>query len=107
MPPWTHLPHWKNEFNQTDEFNYEWSQFFDVNSLNHYIPVIELRQYIHNHPNSWKIDVVYYLQNYKQTLSDAEFKWIDKADIEPCHFISFYDKVTKFMNNSWYFCFFH
>ncbi len=95
LPPWSYLPHWKNEFYDKD-LPYNWSQFFDVNSLNHYIPVVELRQFIQKYPNDWKMDVVYYLQNYKQTLTNAEFMWIDKADIEPCHSISFYDKVVKF-----------
>ena len=38
LPPWPHLYHWKSQFDQT---NLPWGMFFDVSSLNKYVPSIE------------------------------------------------------------------
>ena len=91
LPPWVRLPHWNDE-----DGSYDWSQFFDVKSLNDYIPVVELRQFTQTNQKSGNmIDVVYHLQNYKQTLTDADFKWTEKANIDQCHNLNFYYKVRE------------
>ena len=38
LPPWPHLYHWKSQFDQN---NLPWGMFFDVSSLNEYVPSIE------------------------------------------------------------------
>ena len=38
LPPWPHLYHWKSQFDQN---NLPWGMFFDVASLNEYVPSIE------------------------------------------------------------------
>ena len=38
LPPWPHLYHWKSHFDQN---NLPWGMFFDVSSLNKYVPSIE------------------------------------------------------------------
>ena len=38
LPPWPHLYHWKSQFDQN---NLPWGMFFDVVSLNEYVPSIE------------------------------------------------------------------
>lgn len=38
LPPWPHLYHWKSQF---DQYNLPWGMFFDVSSLNEYVPSIE------------------------------------------------------------------
>ena len=44
----------------------------------------------------FKLDVVYYLQNYQSTLSDNEFKWIEKAELAlQCDQMNPYYKVNK------------
>ena len=43
LPPWPHLYHWKSSVPQNWM---PWGQFFDVDSLNEYVPSIELETYI-------------------------------------------------------------
>ena len=43
LPPWPHLHHWKTNYLQT---NLMWEKFFDLPSLNEYIPVIEFEEYL-------------------------------------------------------------
>lgn len=43
LPPWPHLYHWKSSFLQTD---IKWERFFDVPSLNEYVPSIEFQDYL-------------------------------------------------------------
>lgn len=38
LPQWPHLYHWKSQFDQN---NLPWGMFFDVSSLNEYVPSIE------------------------------------------------------------------
>ena len=43
LPPWPHLPHWSTEHHQE---NIKWEKFFDLPSLNEYVPVIEFDDYL-------------------------------------------------------------
>ena len=43
LPPWPHLYHWKSRFFQSD---IKWERFFDVASLNEYVPSIEFEEYL-------------------------------------------------------------
>ena len=44
LPPWPYLPHWKTSYVQ--ENNLKWEKFFDLPSLNEYVPVIEFDDYL-------------------------------------------------------------
>lgn len=44
MPPWPLLPHWKTT---RQVVNLKWELFFDLPSLNEYVPTIEFDDYIH------------------------------------------------------------
>ncbi|CAL2036393.1 unnamed protein product [Caenorhabditis brenneri] len=60
LPPWGRLHHWMRM-----EVALSWRLFFDVESLNRFIPVIEFEDYLdetENHP----IDQVIYLQHYEE-----------------------------------------
>lgn len=45
LPPWGRIWHW-----QTQELGYQvkipWSTFFDVESINRFVPVIELEEFL-------------------------------------------------------------
>ena len=45
LPPWGRIWHW-----QTQELGYQikipWSKFFDVESINRFVPVIELEEFL-------------------------------------------------------------
>lgn len=45
LPPWGHLYHWKSP-ELGNQMNVPWSHFFDLDSLNTYIPVMELEDFI-------------------------------------------------------------
>lgn len=41
LPPWGGLYHWKNY-----AVKLPWSKFFDIKSINEFIPVIEFQQFL-------------------------------------------------------------
>ena len=43
LPPWPRLHHWKSEIKQ---HNVLWGKFFDLPSLNEYVPSIEFNEYL-------------------------------------------------------------
>ena len=44
LPPWGHLYHWKTR-ELGPQRHIGWSHFFDLPSLDHFVPVIEFRQW--------------------------------------------------------------
>ena len=87
MPPWTDLFHWTNR--NLGQRKLKWSEFFDTESLGHYVPVIELEEFIEL-SNSRHVDLVYHLENY-ETFEVG--KWIEKAEVRDCNKIDSYSKV--------------
>ena len=57
-----------------------WSQFFDTDSINRFVPVIELEEYLKKEGSI--IDTVYYLQNYAEGWKDGKFE--EKHDFRDC-----------------------
>ena len=57
-----------------------WSQFFDTDSINRFVPVIELEEYLEKEGSI--IDTVYYLQNYAEGWKDGKFE--EKHDFRDC-----------------------
>lgn len=86
LPPWTDLFHWTNRHVPNKKLS--WSEFFDVESLGYYVPVIELDEFIDR--NRWTIDLVYYLSNYESL--DVN-NWIEKLDVKETNKIGPYFKV--------------
>ncbi len=43
LPPWPHLYHWKSVVGQS---GMPWGQFFDLTSLNRYVPSVEFEEFI-------------------------------------------------------------
>lgn len=44
LPPWPHLYHWTNR--KIPQSNLKWETFFDLPSLNEYVPSIEFEDYL-------------------------------------------------------------
>ena len=44
LPPWGRIYHWMNR--HLDQARIPWATFFDVESLNRHVPVIEFDQYL-------------------------------------------------------------
>ena len=61
-------------------FRIPWKTFFDVESINRYVPVMELEDYLKLEGNI--IDTVYYLQNYAEGWKDGKFE--EKHDFREC-----------------------
>lgn len=79
MPPWGNLFHWRNEHEQINRI--KWKEFFDIESLSNFVPVIEFEDFLKLNGN--KIDSVIYLQAYQEGWSETEgFKL--KYNIRPC-----------------------
>ncbi|XP_068984190.1 GDP-fucose protein O-fucosyltransferase 2 isoform X1 [Bombus flavifrons] len=84
LPPWGDLYHWRSK-----HIGYQtqlpWSLFFDISSLQKYIPVIELCQFLQEYPsenNKTHLDVVYILQNDEEMFRTGKFE--DKNEIIEC-----------------------
>ena len=43
LPPWGRRYHWRSHINQE---KLPWSTFFDIKSLNRYVPVIEFEEFL-------------------------------------------------------------
>ncbi|CAD6190420.1 unnamed protein product [Caenorhabditis auriculariae] len=75
LPAWGGLYHW-----QRQAVKVPWGEFFDVPSLNRFVPVIELDDFLKIHPTGL-IDDVVYLQHYAEGWG-TEF--VRKFDKRPC-----------------------
>ncbi|XP_071450754.1 GDP-fucose protein O-fucosyltransferase 2 [Hetaerina americana] len=81
LPPWTSLYHWRSS-DAGDQYNIPWGKFFDVKSIEKFVPVIEFQDFIQERENK-VIDEVYVLQHFKGAWENND--WKDKMDVEPCH----------------------
>ncbi|KAK0420778.1 hypothetical protein QR680_014881 [Steinernema hermaphroditum] len=75
LPPWGNLYHW-----QRREKKKPWREFFDLESLNEFVPVIEFEDFLK--VNGPIIDQVVYLQNYAEGWTNGHFEM--KADEREC-----------------------
>uniref|UniRef100_A0AC35TUQ7 GDP-fucose protein O-fucosyltransferase 2 n=1 Tax=Rhabditophanes sp. KR3021 TaxID=114890 RepID=A0AC35TUQ7_9BILA len=82
LPPWGGLYHWKKGESQV-----KWRQFFDIASLNQFVPVIEFEEFMQNYGKT--IDLVLYLQNYREGWGE---KYEIKFDERECNENNYYYK---------------
>ena len=78
VPPWRRLYHWRSPMEQS---GIPWRKFFDLKSLNRYVPVIEFEDFV-KETGSPGIDEIIYLQGYKEGWQDG--KWEEKIDDRDC-----------------------
>ncbi|CAK8690674.1 GDP-fucose protein O-fucosyltransferase 2-like [Clavelina lepadiformis] len=80
LPPWGRIGyHWKER--GMEQSRIKWSTFFDVESLNKYIPVMEYEDYIEE-VGEPMIEEVWYLQGYAEGWTSGE--WVEKIHERPC-----------------------
>jgi len=79
LPPWGHLYHWQSR-QLGHQVRIPWSQFFDIASLDLYVPVMEFVDWIEEVKG--ELGAVYYLQGYKEGWKDGKFE--EKFDIRDC-----------------------
>lgn len=78
VPPWRKLYHWRSPIEQNA---LPWRTFFDLESLNRYVPVIEFEDYV-KETGEPAIDEILYLQGYAEGWKDGN--WEEKIDDRDC-----------------------
>ncbi|XP_075547880.1 O-fucosyltransferase 2 isoform X1 [Dermacentor variabilis] len=79
LPPWGPLYHWHSK-DIGSQSKIRWEEFFDINSLAGYVPVMEFEDYIHSVGRL--IDKVFFLQHYPSTFTSST--WVEKYEESPC-----------------------
>lgn len=80
LPPWGRIGyHWKEK--NMEQSKIKWSKFFEVDSISHFVPVIEYEDYI-KETGQAKIEEVWYLQRYAEGWNGG--KWEEKIHERPC-----------------------
>ena len=80
LPPWGRIGyHWKEK--DMEQSRIKWSHFFDVESMNKYIPVMEYEDYVEE-VGQPLVEEVWYLQRYEEGWTPG--KWEEKMHERPC-----------------------
>ncbi|CAD5217269.1 unnamed protein product [Bursaphelenchus okinawaensis] len=77
LPPFHSLFHWRHK--SKEQPFYKWAEFFDLEAMNQFVPVMELEDFIKE--NGPIADTVLYLQHYEEGWGE-NFEM--KFDIRPC-----------------------
>ena len=78
LPPWKKMYHWRSTHYQ--QFPLPWKTFFDIQSLNKLIPVMEYQDYINQFGST--IDEIIYLQPFPDPFQGGNF--VDKVEQIQC-----------------------
>ena len=80
LPPWGRIGyHWKEH--DMEQSRIKWSRFFDIPSMNKYIPVMEYEDYLEE-VGEPIVEEIWYLQSYAEGWSPG--KWEEKIHERPC-----------------------
>ncbi|XP_033105806.1 GDP-fucose protein O-fucosyltransferase 2-like isoform X2 [Anneissia japonica] len=79
LPPWGRIYHWKSP--NLDQYRLPWSLFFNIESLNQHVPVIEFTDYL-KEIGKPEIEEVYTLQRYAEGWTNGKFE--EKYDEREC-----------------------
>lgn len=94
LPPFGRLYHWRKGESQMG-----WKNFFDIKSLQRFIPTIDFEDFLVEEGGSVKIDLILYLQPYKEGWgSHFEIKYDERECIE--------NNYYHYIDNKWYGWFF-
>ncbi|XP_014671307.1 PREDICTED: GDP-fucose protein O-fucosyltransferase 2-like [Priapulus caudatus] len=96
LPPWGPLYHWKTEGLKRDK--YLWKTFFDIQSLNLYVPVIEFEDFLTE--NGPVIDDVLYLQHFEGDRFTGHFE--EKIEETECIEAPRYSKHADGKYRGWF-----
>lgn len=84
LPPWKRMYHWRSTHDQ--QFPLPWKAFFDIQSLNKLIPVMEYQDYINQFGPI--IDEIIYLQPFPDPFQGGSF--VEKVEQVSCPIIHKY-----------------
>ncbi|XP_071942701.1 GDP-fucose protein O-fucosyltransferase 2-like isoform X1 [Antedon mediterranea] len=80
LPPWGRMYHWKTP--RLDQNRIPWSLFFNVESLNQHVPVMEFEEYLWHANREPEIEEIYTLQRYAEGWKNGKFE--EKYDRREC-----------------------
>ncbi|OAD55705.1 GDP-fucose protein O-fucosyltransferase 2 [Eufriesea mexicana] len=104
LPPWGNLYHWRSK-HIGFQTQLPWSLFFDILSLQRYVPIIEMHQFLQEYPsesNQTHLDIIYILQNDEEMFKTGIFE--DKNEVTECtdKSLQFYKvESEKYVGNFW------
>ncbi|XP_071570352.1 GDP-fucose protein O-fucosyltransferase 2 isoform X3 [Temnothorax nylanderi] len=84
LPPWGNLYHWQSR-NIGSQERLSWGTFFDIASLQRYIPVVEMYTFMEEYScgnREVKLDCLYILQNDEEMFKTGKFE--DKNELVDC-----------------------
>lgn len=84
LPPWGNLYHWRSR-NVGSQERLPWGTFFDITSLQRYIPVIEMYGFMEEYScgsREVQLDRLYILQNDEEMFKTGKFE--DKNELVDC-----------------------
>uniref|UniRef100_A0A8C5MDA2 GDP-fucose protein O-fucosyltransferase 2 n=1 Tax=Leptobrachium leishanense TaxID=445787 RepID=A0A8C5MDA2_9ANUR len=79
LPPWGRLYHWQSP--DIHQVRIPWAEFFDLDSLNQHVPVIEYEDFLAENGGPF-IEQVYVLQGYAEGWKEGT--WEEKVDQRTC-----------------------
>ena len=79
VPPWRHLYHWKNRYLPQEAL--PWWKFFDLVSMNHYVPVMEFYEFLQHVDEPNIVDEVVYLQRHKDNYKSG---YKELCEVDEC-----------------------
>lgn len=79
LPPWGHLYHWQTR-DLGAQIQIPWSLFFDVESINKFVPVMELSDFLSRKGRI--LNAVFFLQGYKGGWKHGQFE--EKYEVADC-----------------------
>ncbi|XP_018347461.1 PREDICTED: GDP-fucose protein O-fucosyltransferase 2 [Trachymyrmex septentrionalis] len=98
LPPWGNLYHWRSR-NIGSQERLPWGTFFDITSLQLYIPVIEMYEFVEEYScgnREVQLDRLYILQNDEEMFKTGKFE--DKNELIDCDHNSLrYHKLKQHM----------
>ena len=99
LPPWGRIGyHWKER--DMEQSKIKWSHFFDVESINLYIPVIEFEDYVEE-VGEPVVEEIWYLQSYAEGWTPG--KWEEKMHERPCIDPPAYQSDASGLFRGWFF----
>ena len=98
LPAWGRIGyHWKER--DMEQSRIKWSHFFDVESLNRYIPVMEFEDYIEE-VGEPIVEEIWYLQRYAEGWSPGN--WEEKMHERPCLDPPAYQSDSEGLYRGWF-----
>ena len=101
LPKWSLLPHWKNGRRNAGKAVTDWKTYFDVQSLNRFVSVIEFNDFLNEYKSFSgeeviPIDVILSLEHFEDSFESKD--WSERHSMSDCnqtkHFETIDDRIV-------------